>query len=456
MVSRDSAERAAHPIERPRPLSALLPLQWLGALLVVFLILALYFKYLKIFGFSPHLLLMPVVGLGLLLWPRSPIQRAPIATAIRLNVWLLAFGLYAGAQDFLIGAPTVSAQNLLLASFAVGGTLVSAVLLLAAPRASWLTHKSMQAIYAVGVVSAALLLMQVFVSFQSFDIITFTNELALSDTGEVNEYINNAIAAQSRGRGLSDSVHVFAATSIMTLSFGLYLARRSSLALWTLPVVGLAILVNQSLTALSAFAFAWLLWSGLLGRGRNLLWRAGVLFLTVGVGMVLTQLLQDVFSEGMRGLMLYGAVDSMSSRIAAWDRALQMFVENPIFGIGGGNFKAFLHDYDGLFLMSSSFPEQEAHSIVFQTLSQWGAVGSALLGLHFLKAFRAILRLQGTMAAGLAVAFVGIMLKAMLGNEILLFHLFFLSCVILTLEAEGRALNRLSLPSAQFLRAAPA
>jgi hypothetical protein len=78
---------------------------------------------------------------------------------------------------------------------------------------------------------------------------------------------------------------------------------------------------------------------------------------------------------------------------------------------------------------------QEAHSIFFQTLSQWGLLGVTFLGFHLFSALRIALQATEALEKTIAQAYVVVMLSGMMGNEILLFHPFFLSAMLLAVES---------------------
>ena len=453
----DSKLTSGLPTSLPRRVQAerRLPLAWLGGAIILFAVLALYFKYVKVLDLSPHLWLAGVIAVGLLAWPRSRSAPMPLTQAVWINNWLLAFGAYTAIHPLLPGVTLPpSNQNLLMTSFALCALLVSAVLLLAGPKAKRLLHALAFAIYAVGVASAAALLLQVFVDFKLFDLATFTNELGFSDTGEVNLAVNNVTAAQIRGRGFLESVHVYATSAAVSLVLGLYLRRSSKFAVATLPVIIAALLVNWSMTAFAALGIALIAWSGFFGRKHWDFNRVVMAFACVAVIGLVTLVFRGSLEEGLAGLMRYGPTDTMSSRISAWDRAIAMFLEHPLLGVGGGGYKILAGFYDGHFFPSRNpYFQQEAHSILFQVLAQWGLIGAFLLGMHFRAALRMAMRANSGLEKALAQAFVVVMLSAMMGNDILLFHPYFFSSVLLTLGAISQRERRI--PAARAVATPP-
>lgn len=78
---------------------------------------------------------------------------------------------------------------------------------------------------------------------------------------------------------------------------------------------------------------------------------------------------------------------SASGRIEAWKAALRMFEEHP-FGIGEGNFKRLVGDYN------PSIPGKDTHNTFFRCLAELGIQGLALLLLMVQNAFRMLSNLK--------------------------------------------------------------
>lgn len=86
---------------------------------------------------------------------------------------------------------------------------------------------------------------------------------------------------------------------------------------------------------------------------------------------------QDIFFERMSSLQHYEEDSSAVGRITAWKAAIQMAIDNPIFGVGAGNFNS---SYGRFYRVeSSSFHNPSrwisAHSIYFLVLGEYGILG---------------------------------------------------------------------------------
>jgi len=426
-------------------------LGYFGWAFVGFVTMGLYLKYLKVLDLSPHLFFIPFFIVAFLLFPRNSLYPHPVASSLASNATLLTFGAFCSVQYYIIGTPAYlqTSQNMLMVSFALCGFVVTCLPLLFGRNATKLLEFVAFAIYTVGFVSAVALLLQIFVSFTLFDLAGWTQKFGLSDLSITNEFLNNVVASRARGRGLSESVHVFAASVSVALVMGLYFYRTSQFVRWTIPVVIVALLFNKSLTALLALTLSLVAWRTLVGRKWSIA-RVGLLFAFVAGMFFALVAIQSVFAQGAYDLLRSGGTGTVTSRLASWDRGLEMFLTHPLMGIGGGGFKGNTMFYHGVFIPQASYLRQEAHSIVVQVLSQWGLLGFCLLGWYFLNALRIATRLSHPLGRTFGIALTAMLLKALAGNEILLFQPYFLASAILAMGIIERA-ARLPQPSLEAL-----
>lgn len=109
-------------------------------------------------------------------------------------------------------------------------------------------------------------------------------------------------------------------------------------------------------------------------RSNKKIW--GAVFL---VFLVIAVLLYapDLFYERMSSLQNYTEDSSAIGRITAWKAAIKMALENPIFGVGAGNFNSsygrFYRDESTSFYGSARWIS--AHSVYFLVLGEYGILG---------------------------------------------------------------------------------
>ncbi|MGD0037053.1 MAG: O-antigen ligase family protein [Bacteroidota bacterium] len=173
----------------------------------------------------------------------------------------------------------------------------------------------------------------------------------------ISEFINNALELKQSTRvyGWGSGYAAYVATTLIfavcALEFKEQKALRT-LALFTIPVAGLALLVSQTRTWMYALIVVF---------GILFLWRkpkvAGKIILVLGFVVGFIALLMatnffgliesDYFQGAVAGALRFGETKSDHSlkdaslflRLGAWGKAVMLYINNPILGIGVGNFR---------------------------------------------------------------------------------------------------------------------
>src|SRR5690606_17687916 len=138
-------------------------------------------------------------------------------------------------------------------------------------------------------------------------------------------------------------------------------------------VVGLMIIASSSRgAALGLAAVLGYLW---LISPRKVLTLMGVTLL----GSILLSYASDLFFERMATLGNYAEEGSAMGRITAWTAGLQMMFDNPLTGVGAGNFAtSFGSDYLPKDVVGP-YPWLTAHSIYFLIIGELGIPGIVAL-----------------------------------------------------------------------------
>jgi probable O-glycosylation ligase (exosortase A-associated) len=97
-----------------------------------------------------------------------------------------------------------------------------------------------------------------------------------------------------------------------------------------------------------------------------------------------------------------GEIDgSGTDRWWTWGVAIEMFLSNPLFGIGQGNFPWTIGEYEGQGFRERSFKGRVAHSVYFTLLPELGVLG-VLMFLYMLRLLLRDFRLIRDRASGLS------------------------------------------------------
>jgi O-antigen ligase len=135
---------------------------------------------------------------------------------------------------------------------------------------------------------------------------------------------------------------------------------------------------------------------------RRVARRLAVVFVLVSLAVA------TLFSESLLerfGTILHladadaGLDASVQGRLAQWIVAVKLFLDNPMLGVGAGNFAVPFQDYSlDLGLMFRGGHTRAAHSLYLQILAERGVLGFGLFVAILIFAVRGILR-AATMAA---------------------------------------------------------
>ena len=193
-----------------------------------------------------------------------------------------------------------------------------------------------------------------------------------------------------------NAVGLYAAISFFLPGQGNHRSGRKALFAAFLPLSALSILFSTSRTA----------WLGLIVTGLILTYlysgKKRIFFLVLGSFAVLCvlsylfiPLVQDRVNIGITDIAQYAEGNketSMGWRILMWKASLTMFLSNPLFGIGTGDYVVTMHRYieSGAY-PSSLFQFNQPHNMYLFTLATNGLLGLAVLLYLFFRIFTSAL-----------------------------------------------------------------
>jgi O-antigen ligase len=255
------------------------------------------------------------------------------------------------------------------------------------------------------------------------------NALGLAD---LNIYDVAAYSADSkRIQGMSSSIHNFSVSLIL----GFFIAyfnkdrfRFKSYYYATLIIIIFALFLNNTLTAalgiLIAFSYNFLQKKNIRKNKRGKIVFKLILILSIPSYFFVTIYLSSYEIESL---------NTFSARIISWDRGIQMFLDNPIWGVGPGNYKGLLRDYKGFYFNSNYGIEQEPHSIIIALLSQFGILGFVFYSAFVIKSLKINMNAYTKKYYIIArTTLIAILFKSLTGNEFLLLYILMLSTILIT------------------------
>jgi probable O-glycosylation ligase (exosortase A-associated) len=205
-----------------------------------------------------------------------------------------------------------------------------------------------------------------------------------------------AIGHEGRGPGsfLGDENDV-ALALIVALPYAWFLAQcpGMSIAKRVLYLTSAAIIVLGAVSTTSRGGFLGLV---VVALGMLILSPNKIRNLVLGVlfgGLVLTQIPQKYWDE-MHTISVERPDESSNERLYSWRRSWEMFLDNPIIGVGAGNWGWRVQAYEltsGEFNIEKMRPlrGRVAHSLYFTLLPETGIVGTAIyLGMVWMIARR--------------------------------------------------------------------
>lgn len=201
-----------------------------------------------------------------------------------------------------------------------------------------------------------------------------------------------------------NAVGLYAAISFFLSGHGIHRPGRKALIAAFLPLSALSILFSTSRTA----------WLGLIVTGLILTYlysgKKRIFFLVLGSFAVLCVLsylfipiVQDRVNIGITDIAQYAGGNketSMGWRFLMWKASLTMFLSNPLFGVGTGDYVLTMHRY----IESGAYPSSllqfnQPHNMYLFALATNGLVGLAVLLYLFFRIFTSALS-SGKASAG--------------------------------------------------------
>jgi len=393
-------------------------------LLTLTLTAGVYFSYVSIGPINAYVPIA-LVALAYVLCTSSA---NAVWTAFRSTVPLFCLAVFALLQEFFLSRELASrSYNQMICAFYLFSYTICLGVLAQGERRHQVVAQLLRWLYIVGVFSSLLLVAQVLVSFHLFDFVGYTNRLGLSNIGEVNDYVNLTDTSCIRGRGLAPSVHTFAATLIIPLCIGIVYWKRWKLIPRTYGILLLALFFNRSVTAIAALGVTLLLYQYRKGRWGATKALIAACAIPAAIAGLAYFAYETYYLRGLDTMFYDQNVNTLTARLFSWDRAVEMFLESPLIGVGGGNFKALVDQYQGFFLPNTLWLKQEAHSIYLHMLSQYGAIGTVLFVGIWIRPLCSRQLLVTPIGSALWLSLTALLLKATLGNEYALVHIYLLA-----------------------------
>ncbi|HHT79051.1 MAG TPA: O-antigen ligase family protein [Actinobacteria bacterium] len=245
-------------------------------------------------------------------------------------------------------------------------------------------------------------LFSTFVLFAVFGFIEYSNFLQSVMVKIDDYYVGLMFVALNNAHNATGSV--YAIVSVFALSFFLKGNKKEKIAYGAvLALCFIALLITKSRGSLLAFlggaVFVFLLSSkSVLKFLRN--------FFLMGVLIVPVILLTDTLD---RIKMIFYAKDlSTLTRISLWEKAITLFKQSPVIGIGYGRYNDVLWHFDSLRLTGKpgiaamytqqnfAFNDTNAHSSYFHFLAETGIIGLVLILIFWISCFTIIFKAYRT------------------------------------------------------------
>jgi putative inorganic carbon (hco3(-)) transporter len=270
-----------------------------------------------------------------------------------------------------------------------------------------------------GIIAGAVLVSVISVVQVSFDM--YESDFGGLGNAQIQQIAGDLVSWRLSGP-LSDS-NYYAQTLLLALPFGLITLRHSRSTLWW--IIGPAIAMLIGFAVIFTFSRGAIVAVGVVLIA--LLWHRRVLMLGVGVALALALVLAfeylpggyfDRLDAAMRDVasMLKGEgyiTDlAVAGRLAEMLAAIHLFLENPILGVGYGQFEILYQDTARNFGLMARGSDRQAHSLYLEILAERGVVGAlafaALLAFMFVSIIRSASALSANsldFEAGWAKAF---------------------------------------------------
>lgn len=238
----------------------------------------------------------------------------------------------------------------------------------------------------------------VFVLFAVFGFIEYSNFLSSITVRLDDYYVGLVFVALNNAHNATGSV--YAIVSVFALSFFLKGDKKEKIAYGAIFLLCfIALLITKSRGSLLAF-LAGALFVFLLSSESFLKFLRNVAFM--GILAVPVILLTDTLD---RIKMIFYAKDANTlTRLSLWDKAITLFKQSPIFGIGYGRYNDVQWHFDSLRLSGKPgilafytqqnfvYSDTNAHNSYLQFLAETGIVGLLLVIIFWITCFVMILR----------------------------------------------------------------
>jgi hypothetical protein len=194
--------------------------------------------------------------------------------------------------------------------------------------------------------------------------------------------------------------------------------RRWVFGVAAVPVLFIALTGTQSRAAVASALLVF-------GAVASLaLWRRGHVRLTVALAVGVIVLSVPVAIA--RGSTHVSAGAALSSRVEMWRVSLKMTAEDPMFGVGAGQFQSASRDYlTDAFI--ASFPEassgENAHNNFLQVLAEFGMIGLVCFVWLLVAAFRPSADAPSAERRALMAGLSAFLLSALFGHPLLIYDI---------------------------------